>query len=71
VRREFVLHAVARKERDARPADGADRDRRRRRPVRRLDADLLDVFQERVEPRAAEDSGLRRGHGAQAIGVVA
>ena len=38
------------------------RERRRRLPVRRLDLDLLDVLQERVEARAAKDADLSLRH---------
>ena len=63
VRRQLVLAAVAREERDALAADLADRERRRRLPVRRLDLDLLDVLEERVEAGAAEDADLSLGTG--------
>ncbi len=43
VRRELVVQPVAREKSDALPADLADRERRRRLPVRRLDRHLLDV----------------------------
>jgi hypothetical protein len=51
---------VARDERDAPPGNGADRDRRRRRPVGRVHRDLLDVVQERVEARAPEHADADR-----------
>jgi hypothetical protein len=52
---------VSRQERDPSPTDVADRDRGRRRPVRRVEVDLLDVVEERGEPGAAEDADLGRG----------
>jgi hypothetical protein len=62
VRRKFVLAPVPRQERHANPAHVPDRDRRRRRSVRRLDVDLVNGLDERVEPRPAEDAD---GCGAQ------
>src|SRR5439155_17311776 len=44
-----------RDERHPTVADRADGQRSRRRPVRRVDLDLLPVVQERIEPGAAED----------------
>src|ERR671936_2381647 len=62
VRRELVPGPVAREERDPLAADLADGERRRRLAERRLDLDLLDVLEERVEPRAPEDAYVSRGH---------
>src|SRR5262249_45304377 len=61
-RRQLVLPAVAREEGHALSAELADDERRRRFAVRRLDLDLLDVVEERVEARAAEDPDLRLRH---------
>ena len=55
---------MPRQERDPAAADLADHDRRRRLAVRRVDLDLVDDVEERVEPRAAEDADLRFRHGA-------
>jgi hypothetical protein len=62
VRRELVLHAVPRDERDAVRADRADDRRRRGVAVGGVDLDGLRVVQERVEPGAAEHPDLRFGH---------
>jgi len=62
VRRELVLAPVPRQERHANPAHVADGEGRRGRPVRRLDGDLVDRVDERVEPRPPEDPD---GRGAQ------
>jgi len=51
-----VVAAVAREERDAPAGDRADRQRRGRRAEGRVERDLLDVVEERVEARAAEDA---------------
>ena len=59
-RRQLVLAAVPRQERDALAADVAEHDRRRRLPVRRVDLDLLDVVEELVEAAPAEDPDLSR-----------
>ena len=59
VRRELVPAAVPRAERDVPACDLADDERRRRLPVRRVDLELLDPVEERVEARAAEDADLR------------
>jgi hypothetical protein len=56
---KLVLDPVPREERHAPPADLAQGDRRRRVPERGVDVDLLDVLQERVETRSAEDADLR------------
>ena len=61
-RRQLVASAVPRQERDPAAADLADRERRRRLAERRVDLDLLDVLEERVEARASEDSDLRLRH---------
>lgn len=53
--REFVVDAVAGKERHPAALDVADGDSRRRRAVRRVDGDFDDVVEELVEPGAAED----------------
>jgi hypothetical protein len=49
---------VSREERDAPLTDRSDRDGRRRRAVRCVELDLLDVFEERREPGAAEDADV-------------
>jgi hypothetical protein len=54
VGRELVLHPVPGDERHPLSLDGPDHDRRRRRPVRRLQLDLLHVVEERVEPGPSE-----------------
>src|SRR6266545_532307 len=64
VRRQLVLPPVPGEEGDLLAADLADRERRRRLAVWRLELDLLDVRQERVEPRAAEDADLSFRHSA-------
>ena len=51
-----MLPAMTREEGDALAADLANRDWRRRLPVRRLDLDLLDILEERVEARSPEDA---------------
>ena len=63
MRRELVLRAVPRDERDGPALDLADEQRGRRRPVRRVDLDLSNVVEERVETRPPEDADLG---GAQA-----
>ena len=61
VRRQLVVAAVARQERDAHAAHVADaRCESDGGAVRRVDGDLLDVVEERVEPRAAEDADVAR-----------
>jgi hypothetical protein len=60
--RQLVLASVARQERDAPAAEVADRHGRGRLPVRRVDLDLLDVVEERVEAGAAEDADLGVSH---------
>jgi hypothetical protein len=55
VGRELVLAAVAREEGDLPLAHRAHHQRRRRRAERRVDLDLADVVQERVEARSSED----------------
>ena len=66
VRRELVPASVAREERDPAIADGADRDRSGRRAVRGVERDRLDVVEEGVEARAAEDADVGAGHGSVA-----
>jgi hypothetical protein len=55
MRCELVVDAVARHERNLRAADRTDRDGRARGTERRVDVDVLDVVEERVEPGTAED----------------
>src|SRR5213076_3401205 len=50
--RQLVLTPVARKEGDALAADLPDHEGRRRLAVGRIELDLVDVLEERVEPRA-------------------
>jgi len=69
VRGELVLHAVAGKEGHPSPLNRPDGDRTGRLTVRRVDLDVFDVVEERIEPRATEDSDADRfvtGSGAQA-----
>ena len=69
VRGELVLHAVAGKEGHPSPLHRPDGDRPGRLAVRRVDLEVLDVVEERIEPRATEDSDADRfatGSGAQA-----
>src|SRR3954447_5673185 len=56
VRRELVLVAVARHEGNLLAVDLPHADRRRRRAVRGLEAHLLNLVEELVEARAAEDA---------------
>src|SRR6266550_5642699 len=67
VRRQLVLAPVPRQECDAGAADLADHERRRRLAVRRVELDLLDLVQERVEARAAEDPDRRLRHAAAKV----
>ena len=59
VGRDRVAPAVARQERDAATADRGQEERVGRRAVRRVDLDLADVVEQRVEPRTAEHADLR------------
>jgi hypothetical protein len=58
MRRQRVASTVSGEERDAALTDRSDRDGRRRRAVRCVELDLLDVFEERREPGAAEDADV-------------
>ena len=60
VGRDRVPPAVPRQERHAPPGDVGQEDRIRRRAIRRVDLDLADVVEERVEARPPEDPDLRR-----------
>jgi hypothetical protein len=60
VRRELVLAAVPRDERYGPPRHITDQERRRRGAVRRLDLDLSNVIEERVEAGSPEDADLGR-----------
>ncbi len=53
-----MLRPVTRDERDASAAELADDGRCRGRAVRRFDLDGLGRFEERIEPRTAEDADL-------------
>ena len=53
-----MLHAVSREERHPPARDLAHRDRGRGRAVGGLDDDALDILEERIEARAAEDADL-------------
>ena len=66
--RQRVLAPVAGEERD--PATGhlTDRDRRRGRPERRVDDDLLDVVEQRVEARSAVDADVGAPPAAGRVG---
>ena len=57
-----MVGAVAREERDRAAADRAQGHRTGRLAVRRVEGDLLDVFEEGVEAGAAEDADLGVGH---------
>jgi hypothetical protein len=52
----FVLHPVARKERDLAALDGPHGHRSRGFPVGGVDLDLADVVEKRVEPGSPEDA---------------
>src|SRR5205823_4651097 len=64
VGRKLVARAVAGKEGDSRTADNAHDWLCRRLAVGRLDLDLLDVLEERVESRTPEDANLSPRHRA-------
>ena len=66
VRRDRVAPAVARQERDAALADRSQEERVGRRAVRRVDLDLADVVEQRVEARTAEHADLRQVHHGRA-----
>jgi hypothetical protein len=53
-----VALTVSRKERNRAPFDLADGDRTRRGAVRRIDLDLFDIVEERVETGASKDPYL-------------
>jgi A/G-specific adenine glycosylase len=61
-RRDLSVHASPREERDGRPADVADRDRRRGPAVRRLHLDLFRIVQRRGRRSDADHRDLRLGH---------
>ena len=67
MRRELVLHPVPRDERDIRALDRPDPYWSRGLAPRRVEVELLDVVEQRIEPRASEDAhsnrtvGRRRG----------
>jgi hypothetical protein len=62
--------AVSRQERDVDAADVADRERCRWLSVRRLDLDLLDIIEERVEPGAPEDPDAGGGQAERSLALV-
>jgi hypothetical protein len=74
MRRELMLEAVPRDESDGPVRHLPDRDRSRGLAPRRVDVEIPDVVEERVEPGSSEDADLdgvrrlerRRGRGAQA-----
>jgi hypothetical protein len=70
---ELVAGSVARQERDPTSTELAEVEGTARRPVGRVDDDLLDVVEERVEPGPAEDADVgpgRAGHRVQAAYAV-
>jgi hypothetical protein len=73
VRRELVTGSVAGEEGDAPSVELPEVERTARRAVGRVDDDLLDVVEERVEPGPAEDADVgpgRAGHPVPAAQAV-
>ncbi len=67
VRRKTVIAAVAGQERDTAATDLGDRDRVRRRPVRRVDDVLRRPVEQRVEPRSTDDADIGQCRHAQTL----